>query len=615
MDLLPTDVPAAQHAHEPNLTRVATAGRTELAHPLDRAGRPPAVRPGTRRGAADHGVARPVRHAPREVMTVPLLAHGHLSVLLAVQGGAGLQAGPGHRHHALRGTARGRPPRPLTAARRRTRHRALPAAGAAVRTGAPASQPRPRHPLSPVRQQRPGGRGLARDRPAALRAHPAGGGRRHGARAGRRGGHERVPLDAALRRLDGSARITVLRRLDAAVSEDGARRPATALLVQVDPARGTATLASAGHLPPVVFAGDGAGELLELTVGPPLRIAAAGGYEAVMRALASRGHPGDVTDGLVERRGEDIDASLARLAGLRLPPGTGVDAVLDRVLVGSTPARGGRRGAAGSPHPPPSRGLTPDAAVTDVRLPLLPRCACLGTPFGGRGGSCFMRRPWIVGVLLAGLLLGACGDPRVGPSRRRRIPRCPRPPPSPTTTTRQRPPPHPRLPRQLTQRRRRLRFSTSGLARHGEPEGARTVAPGAGERPLHERPLLRDHPLRLSGRHRSDPSYRPRTRPPRRRAPRPDFVVLQFWGNSGGDTPCMDGITYDKEPATYFKRYEADMKRLTKISRTRAARDGPDRLGVAGPDPITPERIRTVTRSTRPGPRPPTTWSPTPGGR
>lgn len=51
----------------------------------------------------------------------------------------------------------------------------------------------------------------------------------------------------------------VLRRLDAAVSEDSARRPATALLVQVDPARGTAMLASAGHLPPVVFAEDGTG--------------------------------------------------------------------------------------------------------------------------------------------------------------------------------------------------------------------------------------------------------------------------------------------------------------------------------------------------------------------
>jgi serine phosphatase RsbU (regulator of sigma subunit) len=125
----------------------------------------------------------------------------------------------------------------------------------------------------------------------------------------------------------------VLRRLDAAVSEDSARRPATALLVQVDPARGTAMLASAGHLPPVVFAEDGTGELLQLAVGPPLGTGV-GGYEAVSRALAPEDTLMMFTDGLVERRGEDIDASLARLAGLRLPPGTGVEAALDRVLAG-----------------------------------------------------------------------------------------------------------------------------------------------------------------------------------------------------------------------------------------------------------------------------------------
>ncbi|CAM5649629.1 hypothetical protein SAVIM40S_02298 [Streptomyces avidinii] len=40
------------------------------------------------------------------------------------------------------------------------------------------------------------------------------------------------------------------------------------------------------------------------------------------------------TDGLVERRGEDIDVSLARLAGVRLPPGAGVNAVVDAVVAG-----------------------------------------------------------------------------------------------------------------------------------------------------------------------------------------------------------------------------------------------------------------------------------------
>ncbi|MFE4311136.1 PP2C family protein-serine/threonine phosphatase [Streptomyces sp. NPDC056891] len=123
----------------------------------------------------------------------------------------------------------------------------------------------------------------------------------------------------------------VLRHLDSVVAEDGARRPATVLLVRVDPARGTATFASAGHLPPVVFGADGSAELVDLPVGPPLGTGV-GGYEPTTRPL----RPGDTlllfTDGLVERRGEDIDDSLARLAALRLPRDSGPDRVVDEVL-------------------------------------------------------------------------------------------------------------------------------------------------------------------------------------------------------------------------------------------------------------------------------------------
>ncbi|MEU8618960.1 PP2C family protein-serine/threonine phosphatase [Streptomyces sp. NPDC048623] len=123
----------------------------------------------------------------------------------------------------------------------------------------------------------------------------------------------------------------VLRQLDAVVAEDEGRRPATCLLIQVDPARSTATFASAGHLPPVVFAADGSAELVDLPVGPPLGTGL-GGYEPAVRTLA----PADTlllfTDGLVERRGEDIDVSLARLAALRLPPGSGPEAVVGEVL-------------------------------------------------------------------------------------------------------------------------------------------------------------------------------------------------------------------------------------------------------------------------------------------
>ncbi|MFG3343778.1 PP2C family protein-serine/threonine phosphatase [Streptomyces sp. NPDC048018] len=123
----------------------------------------------------------------------------------------------------------------------------------------------------------------------------------------------------------------VLRQLDAVVAEDEGRRPATCLLIQVDPARSTATFASAGHLPPVVFGADGSAGLVGLPVGPPLGTGL-GGYEPEVRTLG----PADTlllfTDGLVERRGEDIDVSLARLAALRLPPGSGPEAVVDEVL-------------------------------------------------------------------------------------------------------------------------------------------------------------------------------------------------------------------------------------------------------------------------------------------
>lgn len=58
-----------------------------------------------------------------------------------------------------------------------------------------------------------------------------------------------------------------------------------------------------------------------------------GGYEQATRTLTPDDTLVMYTDGLVERRGEDIDASLARLARLRLPPGAGIDALLDEVLV------------------------------------------------------------------------------------------------------------------------------------------------------------------------------------------------------------------------------------------------------------------------------------------
>ncbi|MEU6487362.1 PP2C family protein-serine/threonine phosphatase, partial [Streptomyces sp. NPDC046887] len=124
----------------------------------------------------------------------------------------------------------------------------------------------------------------------------------------------------------------VLRRLDALVDAE-ARRPATCVLVRMDPSRDTASFSAAGHLPPIVFHADGTATVVELPVGPPLGTGF-GGYELVTYRMT----PDDTlllyTDGLVERRGEDIDVSLSRLTALRPAHGLSVSGLVDAVVDG-----------------------------------------------------------------------------------------------------------------------------------------------------------------------------------------------------------------------------------------------------------------------------------------
>ncbi|MFE2727620.1 SpoIIE family protein phosphatase [Kitasatospora sp. NPDC059327] len=123
----------------------------------------------------------------------------------------------------------------------------------------------------------------------------------------------------------------ILRQLDTVIAANESARPATCLLALADPGRGRWTLSSAGHLPPALITPDRPNELLRIPTGPPLGTGF-GGYEQATRELL----PGQTlllyTDGLVERRGEDIDASLDRLAGLRLPAAGELDDLLDAVL-------------------------------------------------------------------------------------------------------------------------------------------------------------------------------------------------------------------------------------------------------------------------------------------
>ncbi|MER7185149.1 PP2C family protein-serine/threonine phosphatase [Streptomyces hyaluromycini] len=123
----------------------------------------------------------------------------------------------------------------------------------------------------------------------------------------------------------------VLRQMDDIAATEADRRPATCLLVRVDPGRGQVTLASAGHLPPALITRGGRTALLRVPVGPPLGTGF-GGYESATHRLEPDEALVLFTDGLVEHRGEDIDRSLHRLADLDFTPAAGVDSLLESIL-------------------------------------------------------------------------------------------------------------------------------------------------------------------------------------------------------------------------------------------------------------------------------------------
>ncbi|MEU5317825.1 SGNH/GDSL hydrolase family protein [Streptomyces sp. NPDC021056] len=198
-----------------------------------------------------------------------------------------------------------------------------------------------------------------------------------------------------------------------------------------------------------------------------------------------------------------------------------------------------------------------------------------------------MRKPWIVGMVLAGVLLGACSDPASGPEAAPSSVA----PPKPAGTTQQQAAGSPGAPAKAPvvlylgdslameaqkvvgqELRRDLRAEYTGKPYSGttvcdylEGTGAKSLVPD------------RDKAAALV------------------RSLRPDFVVLQFWGNAWGYTWCMDGITHAETPTTYFKRYRADMTRLTEQIATAGGAHRPRIVWVAqGPDPITPDRVRRV---------------------
>ncbi|GAB2835166.1 hypothetical protein GCM10027176_44290 [Actinoallomurus bryophytorum] len=125
-------------------------------------------------------------------------------------------------------------------------------------------------------------------------------------------GQLRSALSAAIRAVEGPARALELLGVYAC-SIEGALAT-TAIQTVIDKGSQTITYSSAGHLPPVLLQPGNLVVMLDQATDPPLGIDLSHTDRPQARVTYTPGATLVLyTDGLVERRGEDIDAGLARL--------------------------------------------------------------------------------------------------------------------------------------------------------------------------------------------------------------------------------------------------------------------------------------------------------------
>jgi serine phosphatase RsbU (regulator of sigma subunit) len=105
---------------------------------------------------------------------------------------------------------------------------------------------------------------------------------------------------------------------------------ATVIVGVGDLVTGQATLANAGHLPPLTVDGD-VRRFVSTKVGPPLGVSA-GTYAPTTVTLSAGATLIAFTDGLVERRGEDLTVGLKRLSEAVPSPITSLDDTLTQLL-------------------------------------------------------------------------------------------------------------------------------------------------------------------------------------------------------------------------------------------------------------------------------------------
>jgi serine phosphatase RsbU (regulator of sigma subunit) len=128
----------------------------------------------------------------------------------------------------------------------------------------------------------------------------------------------------------GDGPATVPAKLGRLLDFDSEHQFATVMAGAIEGAGRRLTLASAGHFPPLLVAGDGA-RFLDVPVNAPVGVDGNEPWQEACFTVPDGATLIGFTDGLVERRGEHLDESLERLRRAAQGAAGSIEGVLDHL--------------------------------------------------------------------------------------------------------------------------------------------------------------------------------------------------------------------------------------------------------------------------------------------